>query len=106
MSYVRTLVWMLITAITVGFIAMNWEMAPVRFWPLSGGDHLKFDWPVGVIALIFFLLGSLPMWLLSKAGRWRMKRQISTLQNAAQISSAPSLSSDSLAAAVPENPAN
>ena len=106
MRLIQTFVWMVFTAILVSFIAMNWTKAPVNFWPLSDGSYLHFNWPVGFTAFIFFLLGMVPMWLLSKAGRWRMKRQISTLQNAAQISAAPSLSSDSLAQAVPENPAN
>jgi hypothetical protein len=36
---------------------------------------------VGLIAVFFFLLGAAPMWLLSKAGRWRMNRRMAALEN-------------------------
>ena len=71
MQIVRTIVWIVITAILVAFIAMNWDHAPVNFWP-TGDGYLHLEWPVGLIALVFFLLGLLPMWLLHRAGRWRL----------------------------------
>jgi lipopolysaccharide assembly protein A len=77
---VRTIVWAALTAALVAFIAMNWNAAPVNFWPLEQG-YLHFEWPVGLIALVFFLLGMLPMWLLSKAGKWRLTRRINALEN-------------------------
>ncbi|MEO5597628.1 MAG: LapA family protein [Novosphingobium sp.] len=99
MQIIRTIVWVVITAILVGFIAMNWKVVPVRFWPLANDDFLHFDWPVGVIALVFFLLGLVPMWLLAKAARWRMNRQINALQNANRASmTATSLGSTPLTA--------
>ncbi|MEP7221412.1 MAG: LapA family protein [Novosphingobium sp.] len=105
MQIVRTIIWVVITAILVGFIAMNWTDAPVRFWPLSNGDFLKFDWPVGVIALVFFLLGLVPMWLLAKAARWRMNRQISALQTTSRTSmTTNSLSAAQAHAPVPIDP--
>ena len=85
MNIIRTLVWIAITALLVAFIAMNWNKAPVNFWPIdAGSDHggyLHFDWPVGFIALVFFALGLLPMWLLHRAQRWRLTRRIATLEN-------------------------
>ena len=80
MQVIRTIVWILITAVLVAFIAMNWNPAPVNFWPLDKG-YLHLEWPVGLIALLFFLLGLLPMWLLSKARRWRLQRRIAALEN-------------------------
>ena len=80
MQVIRTIVWIAVTALLVAFIAMNWERAPVNIWPLEAG-YLHFEWPVGVIALIFFLLGLLPMWLLHRAGRWRWTRRMSALEN-------------------------
>ncbi len=106
MRYFQTLIWMAITAIVVAFITMNWNPVAVRFWPVAGGDYLQFDWPVGVIALVFFLMGLLPMWLLSKASKWRMNRRIAALESAARFPQpSASLSSTSLAAADPEIPA-
>ncbi len=81
MQIIRTIVWIAITAALVAFVAMNWEQAPVNFWPLENGAYLHLQWPVGVIAIFFFALGALPMWLLSKAGRWRMGRRMAALEN-------------------------
>lgn len=80
MQIIRTLTWVTITAILVAFIAMNWEAAPVNIWPLEEG-YLYFRWPVGVIALLFFLLGLLPMWALHRASHWRSQRRIASLEN-------------------------
>jgi uncharacterized integral membrane protein len=80
MQILRTVVWIIITIILVAFIAMNWERAPVNIWPLEAG-YLHFEWPVGIIALVFFIIGLGPMWLLHRAGQWRLQRRISSLEN-------------------------
>jgi putative membrane protein len=80
MQVIRTIVWVVVTALLVGFIAINWNPAPVNFWPLSEG-YLHFQWPVGFIALAFFLLGLVPMWLINLIGRWRYARRINALEN-------------------------
>jgi putative membrane protein len=80
MQLIRTIVWVVFTALLVGFIAINWNAAPVNFWPLAEG-YLHFEWPVGFIALAFFLLGLVPMWLISVIGRWRYARRINALEN-------------------------
>ena len=83
MQIIRTLIWIMITVVLVAFIAMNWEKAPVNIWPLESG-YLYFQWPVGVIALVFFLLGFLPMWLYHRAGKWRWQRRVSALEHSAR----------------------
>ena len=88
MQLVRTFVWIVITALLVAFVAMNWVRAPVNIWPVQEG-YLHFEWPVGVIAILFFLLGLIPMWLLSKAGKWRLNRRISSLENTMRASAPP-----------------
>ncbi len=89
MQVIRTIVWAVITAILVAFIAMNWNDASVNFWPVEGENkYLHFQWPVGVIALVFFLLGFLPMWLLHRARFWRMARRISSLENSVRAAAA------------------
>ncbi|MDE2403992.1 MAG: LapA family protein [Sphingomonadales bacterium] len=80
MQVIRTIFWVVVTALLVAFIAMNWGPAPVNFWPLEKG-YLHFEWPVGIIALTFFLLGMMPTWLLAKAARWRLHRRIAALEN-------------------------
>lgn len=85
MQNIRTIVWIMITAALVAFMAMNWGQAPVNFWPLEN-SYLHVLAPVGLIAVFFFLLGALPTWLLSKAGRWRMNRRMSALENSVRAS--------------------
>jgi len=81
MQVVRTTVWIFVTIILVAFIMMNLDKAPVNFWPLEGDDYLHFEWPVGVIALVFFLLGMVPTWLIHRASKWRLGRRIGALEN-------------------------
>jgi lipopolysaccharide assembly protein A len=87
MQLIRTIVWILITAVLVAFVAMNWNKVPVLIWP--GEPGLQIEWPVGLIAFVSYLLGFLPMWLLSKAGKWRLNRRISSLENSVRAA-APS----------------
>jgi putative membrane protein len=87
MQVVRTIVWIVITAMLVAFVAMNWEHAPVNFWPLQNG-YLRFEWPVGFVALFFFLLGLVPTYLLHRASRWRLGRRIASLENNLKATSA------------------
>ncbi|GEM_PF-515695 len=87
MQVVRLIVWIAITAVVVFFISMNLgDKVPVRFWPLDNGDRLLFEWPVGIIALVFFLLGFIPTWLYNKGMRWRLNRRIESLETAARTS--------------------
>lgn len=89
MQIIRTILWVLITALLVAFIAMNWTKVPVNIWPMDGGNYLHLQWPVGVIALVFFALGVLPMWVVHRAGRWRLERRIHALENTVNAISAP-----------------
>lgn len=91
MNIIRTVLWIAITAILVAFIAMNWAKVPVNFWPLDDGNYIHFEWPVGVVALLFFGLGMLPVWLYLRAVRWRLNRRIATLENSLRASSMPSM---------------
>lgn len=89
MQALRTIVWIALSLAAAAFVAMNWNRAPVNFWPLDKG-YLHVDWPVGIIALVFFLLGLVPMWLLAKAGRWSLRRRIAALENSVRVASASS----------------
>lgn len=81
MQMIRTILLVLIAIALTAFVAINWETVPVRFWPAGDGQYLKFDWPVGFIALFFFFLGMLPMWLIHKGSAWALKRRIGNLEN-------------------------
>ena len=108
MQFIRTVVWVVIAIVMVAFIAINWTPVKVNIWPLQDG-YLFLEWPVGFIALVSFLMGLLPMWLLSKAGKWRLRRQISALENTVRATAtsnpAPIATTTQLEAAEPEKPA-
>jgi len=87
MQIFRTIIWVILTAILVAFIAMNWTPVPVNFWPLDDGKYLHFEWPIGIVALIFFALGFGPLWLFHRAGRWRLQRRIASLENTVRATS-------------------
>lgn len=87
MQIIRTVTWIAITAILVAFVAMNWDRAAVNFWPLETG-YMHFEWPVGVIALVFFLLGLVPMYLLHRTTVWRYHRRVTSLENSLRATAA------------------
>ena len=91
MQVIRTIGWVVFTAILVGFVVMNWgQKVPVNFWPQDDGAPLHFDWPVAVVALAFLLLGATPMWLYQRAVRWSLTRRINALENSLRALSMPS----------------
>ncbi|OZA92424.1 MAG: hypothetical protein B7X57_08305 [Erythrobacter sp. 34-65-8] len=86
MNVVRTAIWMVLTALVVGFVVLNWG-APqqVKIWPGGAADDYLFEWPVGFMALIFFLAGFVPMWLYHRGVKWGLHRRIASLENAARV---------------------
>lgn len=98
MQILRTLGWVLLTAFVVAFVMLNYgDKYDVIIWPTSN-DALVFNWPVGVIALVFWLLGVVPMWIYNRSVRWSLERRIRTLEN--------SIKSSALAARRHEQPAD
>ena len=106
MQVIRTVLWIVITAILVAFITMNWTKVPVNFWPLDDGNYVHFEWPVGVLALLFFLLGVLPAWLYLRAVRWHLNRRIASLENSLRASSMPSATPEPASSPPPEVPSS
>ena len=85
MQIVRTIGWIMLTAIVVAFVIVNWgDPQDVKFWPKTGGGWYVFPWPVGFIAMVFFVLGFAPMWLWHRASKWQAKRRIAALEAAAR----------------------
>lgn len=80
MKQIRIVLWLALVAAFAAFIAMNAETARVNFWPYGAG-YLHFDWPVGFVALVFFLAGFVPPWAAGRLRRWRLKRRIATLES-------------------------
>ena len=86
MQILKTLGWVLLTAFVVAFVMINYgEKHDVIIWPTSS-DAMVFNWPVGVIALVFWLLGVLPMWAYNRSVKWSLGRRIRSLENSIKSS--------------------
>jgi len=77
MQFIRTAIAVVVAIVLLIFSVNNWTPIQVRVW-----DALVFDTKLPALVIIAFLAGLLPMWLVAKAGRWRLKRRIQTLENA------------------------
>jgi putative membrane protein len=84
MQIIRTVVWVLVIIALALFSFNNWNPVEVKLWE---GIILETKLPALVMAA--FLLGLLPMWLLAKAGKWRLTRRISALENSVRANAAP-----------------
>jgi len=68
---VRTIIWVLLTAVLVVFSMANWNPITVTIWP---GQVLDTKLPV--LILVSFLIGSVPLWIALRAARWSLKRRL------------------------------
>lgn len=75
MQAAKTIAWVLLTVALVSFIAINWNHVPVNLWP-DGDGYIHLEWPVGFVALAFFILGFLPAWIVGRAARWSLARRL------------------------------
>ena len=73
MGTLRTIIWVLLTAVLVIFAMANWIPVTVTIWP---GQVLDTKLPVLILAA--FLIGSVPMWIALRTTRWSMKRRLDT----------------------------
>lgn len=71
MGILRTIIWVLLTAILVIFSMANWEVVTVTIWP---GWEAETKLPVIILAA--FLIGSVPLWIALRTTRWSMKRRL------------------------------
>lgn len=84
MHIMRTVVWVLLIVILLLFSLNNWYPVEVKIW-----DGLLLETRIPVLVAVSFLLGLGPMWLLSKAGHWRLTRRINALENSMRAAAVP-----------------
>jgi hypothetical protein len=83
MQIVRTAVWVVVLIALLVFSLNNWEPVEVKIW-----DNLIWQTKLPALVMAAFLLGLVPMWVLHRAGRWRLKRRINALEAVVQRPSA------------------
>ncbi len=83
MNFLKTLFWVVVTAVAVVFSVNNWSpIFPVQLW---GG--FVADTHVPVLMIGSFLLGFLPMLIIHRARLWSLRRRLATLEGTAAASS-------------------
>lgn len=88
MHVIRTAILVVLLVILLLFSLNNWNPVEVKIW-----DGLLLETRIPVLVAASFLLGLVPMWLLSKAGRWRLHRRINALENTMRSAAAPLVAS-------------
>lgn len=71
MGILRTIIWVLLTAVLVIFAMANWRVVTVTIWP---GWEAETKLPLVILAS--FLIGLLPMWIALRTSRWSLKRRL------------------------------
>jgi lipopolysaccharide assembly protein A len=85
MSFLKTLLWVILGVGFVIFAVNNWQPVSVKLW---GGMWLDTKLPA-LIGLAF-IMGFAPLYIWHRTQYWRMKRRIATLETAARpLSPAP-----------------
>lgn len=87
MQIIRTVVWVVLLVGLLIFSINNWSPVEVKIW-----EGLVLETKLPALVAASFLLGLLPMWLLHKAGRWRLNRRINVLENTVRATSTPTIS--------------
>jgi uncharacterized integral membrane protein len=77
MQFLKTLFWIFLTVIAVAFAFKNWTSAEVLLW---GNIVVEVKLPILLFAA--FLLGLVPMFILHRATRWRLRRRLEHAQRA------------------------
>ena len=83
MQFLKTLFWVLITALVLFFSFRNWTPVTISLW-----DDIQADVKIPVLLLIFFLLGFLPTWLLMRTRVWTHRRRIDALERSRTVTTA------------------
>jgi hypothetical protein len=71
MQFLKTLFWIVLTVIAVAFAFKNWNPVPLYLW----GDIVAYV-KLPILLLVAFLIGLLPMFVLHRATRWRLRRRL------------------------------
>ena len=79
MQIIRTIVWVVLLVLLLGFSFFNWKPVEVQIW-----DNLILETKVPALVIVSFLLGLVPMWLIHRGMKWRLERRISGLETAAR----------------------
>ncbi|MXO64391.1 lipopolysaccharide assembly protein LapA domain-containing protein [Altericroceibacterium endophyticum] len=78
MQILRTIMWVLVLVALLIFSIFNWDPVEVKIW-----EGLVLETKIPALVIVAFLAGLIPMWLIYRGTKWRLKRRISHLEQAA-----------------------
>ena len=77
MQFLRTIFWVILAVAAVVFSFGNWTQVTLNLW----GD-VQLDSKLPVLLFVAFLIGLLPMFILHRATRWRLRRKLESTERA------------------------
>lgn len=72
MRFLKTLFWLVVTALVILFASQNWRDVTIDLW-----GNLQADLKMPVLLIIAFLIGFLPTWLIYRTKLWRVSNRVS-----------------------------
>lgn len=77
MQFLRTAFWVILAVAIALFCKANNRPMEVKIW----GD-IVWETRIWFPILLAFLLGALPLWLVGRATKWRLKRKLDSVEKA------------------------
>ncbi len=77
MKFLKSLFWVVVTAIVMIFSTRNWEKVSVKLW-----GALVVDVKLPLLLFFAFVVGFIPGYLMFKAGRWQARRRLDSANRA------------------------
>lgn len=74
MDFLKTLFWIVLSAVIVIFSVYNWTPVSVRLW-----EGMLADVKLPVLLLIVFLIGFVPTLIYYRTRQWRLTRRLETI---------------------------
>jgi uncharacterized integral membrane protein len=90
MQFLKTLFWIVLTVIAVAFAFKNWTPVEVLLW-----GNIVVEVKLPILLLVAFLIGLVPMFILHRATRWRLRRRLENVQRALSDAITPDAASAS-----------
>jgi lipopolysaccharide assembly protein A len=75
MQFLKTLFWVTLAVIAAVFSLNNWAPITINLW-----NGLQLDTRLPLLMVCSFLLGLVPMLLLHRTTRWRLRRKLETME--------------------------
>lgn len=77
MQFLKTIFWVILAVVAVVFSLGNWIPVTLKLW----GD-VEVDAKLPVLMICAFLLGLIPILIIHRATRWRLRKRLESTERA------------------------